>query len=968
MKRIKKILVLLIMMMPIYVFAYDYLNYTDSYDRATSYIKKGNFKTTHGRYINSSIGESHFISKNDFEISKSSNGISYLYDGVEYWTSTKDGSNNYYIVNYKGDTQSVSKNSTYKARDVEVVSNDDNVTVRGLGTYNNPWTFEAMYEVKLITDERYGYITENSGTYTSLPKFAVRGSEVRFKAFPKSGFMYIDNDCGAEYDPVSGDFIIARVTRNMTCKAVFGTGIYEVNLSGATPSKIYLKYKDNYYSNAACTNVITQVTPPPKTGYKFLGYNHGAITIVDEDGKINRASAGILFQKLNLDPSYEIKNPENVSISASSSGEKVYNQNNITLTCGTTTSYSNDTTVSYQFGYATSEANYNSGSIVWVGSYSTTKTLTISKTEFTGSRYYGCKVKAVATGFNTSEVNSPSSIHLALVSPRIDFIATTNGGTLNGSTPLYSKYGTNTVLTARDSTSTTSIPTASRNGFTFQGWFTADSGGTKVINADKSLVASVSNWTNASGYWVLTNLTNTSGTNQLYAQFTPNPLTFNAQTLNPGTYGTAYTSNAFTAATNGTGNYTYTIKSGAPSGATINSANRTISFTNTTPADTYNVVINVKDTVSLVEKDATMKIVIGKATVSLSCNSLTYNGNSQTLATCTGGTLSNHTRSAAGTQTVTCTGDSNHSTTNKDCTIAKKPITITAKDQTINYGSSISTGTSYATASVISGHTFSRITLTASTTEVTTNGKITPSNAQIKSGSTDVTDNYNITYATGKLVINKIPELTIILNANGANTNNGSTLSNQTLGTYTYKLTDNFDGTYGLWNYYPSGGSFYLTKSGKSATKYWHVNSATAATKLHQDTPYATIEALATAMGVINSLRNGDVTVTLYAGWEANICNYYDNFFGYTCHDTATGHYAPDNYRSDDYTYTTSCNCGNMEGQTWCAVYWHPMYCGNSDWCSKYGYTAGVTSKATMKAEHNCTGWDNSKWCTCPGH
>ena len=968
MKRIKKILVLLIMMMPIYVFAYDYLNYTDSYDRATSYIKKGNFKTTHGRYINSSIGESHFISKNDFEISKSSNGISYLYDGVEYWTSTKDGSNNYYIVNYKGDTQSVSKNSTYKARDVEVVSNDDNVTVRGLGTYNNPWTFEAMYEVKLITDERYGYITENSGTYTSLPKFAVRGSEVRFKAFPKSGFMYIDNDCGAEYDPVSGDFIIARVTRNMTCKAVFGTGIYEVNLSGATPSKIYLKYKDNYYSNAACTNVITQVTPPPKTGYKFLGYNHGAITIVDEDGKINRASAGILFQKLNLDPSYEIKNPENVSISASSSGEKVYNQNNITLTCGTTTSYSNDTTVSYQFGYATSEANYNSGSIVWVGSYSTTKTLTISKTEFTGSRYYGCKVKAVATGFNTSEVNSPSSIHLALVSPRIDFIATTNGGTLNGSTPLYSKYGTNTVLTARDSTSTTSIPTASRNGFTFQGWFTADSGGTKVINADKSLVASVSNWTNASGYWVLTNLTNTSGTNQLYAQFTPNPLTFNAQTLNPGTYGTAYTSNAFTAATNGTGNYTYTIKSGAPSGATINSANRTISFTNTTPADTYNVVINVKDTVSLVEKDATMKIVIGKATVSLSCNSLTYNGNSQTLATCTGGTLSNNTRSAAGTQTVTCTGDANHITASKDCTIAKKPITITAKDQTINYGSSISTGTSYATASVISGHTFSRITLTASTTEVTTNGKITPSNAQIKSGSTDVTDNYNITYATGKLVINKIPELTIILNANGANTNNGSTLSNQTLGTYTYKLTDNFDGTYGLWNYYPSGGSFYLTKSGKSATKYWHVNSATAATKLHQDTPYATIEALATAMGVINSLRNGDVTVTLYAGWEANICNYYDNFFGYTCHDTATGHYAPDNYRSDDYTYTTSCNCGNMEGQTWCAVYWHPMYCGNSDWCSKYGYTAGVTSKATMKAEHNCTGWDNSKWCTCPGH
>ena len=96
----------------------------------------------------------------------------------------------------------------------------------------------------------------------------------------------------------------------------------------------------------------------------------------------------------------------------------------------------------------------------------------------------------------------------------------------------------------------------------------------------------------------------------LYANAIPAELTFNDQTLNSGTYGSTYTSNAFTAVTGGSGDYTYTIASGAPSGATIDSTNRTISITNTTDAGTYNIVVTAIDNVTTLTENATMTIVI----------------------------------------------------------------------------------------------------------------------------------------------------------------------------------------------------------------------------------------------------------------------------------------------------------------------------------------------------------------------
>ena len=86
----------------------------------------------------------------------------------------------------------------------------------------------------------------------------------------------------------------------------------------------------------------------------------------------------------------------------------------------------------------------------------------------------------------------------------------------------------------------------------------------------------------------------------------------------------------------------------------------------------------------------------------------------------------------------------------------KKNITITAKAQTVDYGTAISQATSQVTvATLASGDSLTSITLTPSTTNAGT-GTITPSAAVIKNGNgVDVSSSYNVTsYATGALTVN----------------------------------------------------------------------------------------------------------------------------------------------------------------------------------------------------------------------
>lgn len=87
--------------------------------------------------------------------------------------------------------------------------------------------------------------------------------------------------------------------------------------------------------------------------------------------------------------------------------------------------------------------------------------------------------------------------------------------------------------------------------------------------------------------------------------------------------------------------------------------------------------------------------------------------------------------------------------------ITQKALTITAKAQTVIYGTAITTGIGQVeTSGLIDGDALTTITLTQSTTDATTSGAITPSAAIIEKSSVAVTNNYSITYNDGALTIN----------------------------------------------------------------------------------------------------------------------------------------------------------------------------------------------------------------------
>lgn len=144
------------------------------------------------------------------------------------------------------------------------------------------------------------------------------------------------------------------------------------------------------------------------------------------------------------------------------------------------------------------------------------------------------------------------------------------------------------------------------------------------------------------------------------------------------------------------------------------------------------------------------------------CNTLTYNGSSRTLITTNAKyTLTNNTGTNAGNYVVIAELKSDYKwpdgtkvAKSITCNIAKKDVTITPIAQTIAHGGNVVSDISKVTASgLVSGHSISHVHLSTRNYNVGT-GTINASAARIKdSSSNDVTDNYNIIYATGTVTI-----------------------------------------------------------------------------------------------------------------------------------------------------------------------------------------------------------------------
>ena len=143
------------------------------------------------------------------------------------------------------------------------------------------------------------------------------------------------------------------------------------------------------------------------------------------------------------------------------------------------------------------------------------------------------------------------------------------------------------------------------------------------------------------------------------------------------------------------------------------------------------------------------------------CNTLTYNGNEQTLVSAGDNyTISNGTGTNAGDYAVTLKLKDGYkwndgSTNDKilNCSINRKSASISASNQTIKYGSSID-NSKYSVSNLISGHSVSSVYLDTNIDKVGT-GVITPTKSKIVDTSgNDVTDNYDLNYISGTLTIN----------------------------------------------------------------------------------------------------------------------------------------------------------------------------------------------------------------------
>lgn len=118
-------------------------------------------------------------------------------------------------------------------------------------------------------------------------------------------------------------------------------------------------------------------------------------------------------------------------------------------------------------------------------------------------------------------------------------------------------------------------------------------------------------------------------------------------------------------------------------------------------------------------------------------------------------------------------------TTSYNC---KKTITITANNQSINYGDNILNNSNQVTVTgLLNNNTINSITLTPSTTSVTNDGLITPSNVVIyDNNNNDITNTYNINYVTGSLVISSVPYTVNYYNGDGSDTDGATLLDSQT--------------------------------------------------------------------------------------------------------------------------------------------------------------------------------------------
>ena len=502
-------------------------------------------------------------------------------------------------------------------------NNADGATVSSTSTLTSTYTFNGWYKESGATNKIAGNTTtpalEASTTYTNVSKqwtYTTAGAITLYagwtsqaKTLPtitKPGYTCgwtttatnattITYASGASFTLTANTTLYGVCTANnytVTVKA--GNGISTLTLSDWTGTGTGTLTK-TYHINE--TIDLSDFAPTYKTGYSGVNNvkNDTAGSISGTTYTVGAGDGDITINATTL---------ATPVCTMQGGTTKVYNRSATTLTATSNAdSYDADSVnITYSFGYATSAT-------ATLGNFGTAQagnTLSIAKAAFRGARYYGVTVVVTdkndssitatctsGTGTNTG-TNVANRTTMTLVNSRVQFDAG-DGTIASGNNPIYVYYGGTAIYTTRTGSTAATMPTVTPpTGYDFNGWFTAATDGSKVLNADGTATGTaVSSWTNASKQWVKTGTSDsaTTAANILHAQYSPKTYTItlngNGATTAGSTSATA-TYDATTLSTITNPSRAYNI-SGFTLPASNNAAGATVSSTSTlTSTYTFN--------------------------------------------------------------------------------------------------------------------------------------------------------------------------------------------------------------------------------------------------------------------------------------------------------------------------------------------------------------------------------------------
>ena len=550
----KKKGILLLASLPVLVSAKS-VTYNDGVRLANNYIERF---TDYNKYINvindGEFKNGQFISKNEFDLTNM-NRNSWLATGIQYWTLTDSGNGTKYIID--NTIKPYSMLNTSGVRVTEYVRKETKVT--GSGTLNNPWEFVDQYEVAMWSDN------PKLGKILDEVKIVAKdsNSDVIFDYETAPGYKLDKIDCNFANDIVidnnidnknitNGIIVIDKndIKNDIRCKVSFAAR-NDINYT------IKLHKQNANDNNETVESIVRQGTTDKTESISFPapdGFTTNGTSTKDLTIKGDGTSVVDFYYNRKQ---FEIKLVAGTGISSvSGAGTYKYEQKvaiNASVSSGYTWSKwsgisasTANTEIIVPLGGATytASAKANTYSVKLDGQGATSAgTTSINATYDANMPSITAPLKNYVVSFNStggSNVNALTSVYAFG-----GYYTAINGGGsqyYNGNASGVSKWKETAPVTlyAKWTSKSIILPSVNKSGYTFNGWYTEASGGTKVGGngesyTPKSNITLYAHWTQ-----------NTPPPSPRYPPSTPSTPSTPSKPSTPSSGSSTCTSNCYT--------------------------------------------------------------------------------------------------------------------------------------------------------------------------------------------------------------------------------------------------------------------------------------------------------------------------------------------------------------------------------------------------------------------------------------